>query len=797
MIKHLLVLIFIFLGGFVISQDILNMELLSNVEFGESGNDIWGFVDENGTEYAVMGTRTATRIYSLEDPTNPIERYTVTGAASTWRDIKYYEGFLYVTTDRGSDGLTIIDCTQAPDTFSFTRWKPEITAGNSMDTLRRAHNIYIDTDTGIAYIAGHNIGRRGVILANLKVDPNEPVVLSVIDVAYSHDVYTHNGRLYSSELGDGMAIYDVTDPSNPKEITRQETSRDFCHNTWATLDNKYAFTTDERSNAYMDAYDVSEDGSAIFLDRYRPLETLDWPVIPHNTHILDKYAIVSWYTDGVVITDISKPDNIVKVGVYDTYTNEENLNPNGAWFEGCWGAYPYLPSGIILASDINTGLYVFGVDYVQAARLEGRITSDIPCGTSEPISNARVEILSPQLGYDITNINGEFKTGISYEGTFNVVVSHPSFAADTIEVEFIRGEVTELNITLKAGCIVATVVSSEDGLPIPDAKVTLNLANDEFSESYTSNADGVVSMPIKIGESYLPYFGKWGYLHALGNVIVGEEGITNIQVELEEGYQDDFFADLGWNVTEMAASGNWELGNPVGTDFGGELSNPEDDIINDLGNSCYTTGNGSDVASEDDVDGGVTVLVSPEIKASGWTSMELNYYYWFYNAAGGTPVDDSLHISLTNGQDEIFLDIVTESNSSWSQKISHVITPVMIPFNDEMKLVVRTGDYGDGHLVEAAIDGFKAIGMTPSNTTEIDLSLIKVYPNPAGNSITFEFNEVISGQIQILDTNGKIISIEKVNGAQHTFNLMNLQAGNYIGKIISADKISSIKFVKL
>jgi hypothetical protein len=280
-------------------------------------------------------------------------------------------------------------------------------------------------------------------------------------------------------------------------------------------------------------------------------------------------------------------------------------------------------------------------------------------------------------------------------------------------------------------------------------------------------------------------------------VIVGEEGITNIQVELEEGYQDDFFADLGWNVTEMAASGNWELGNPVGTDFGGELSNPEDDIINDLGNSCYTTGNGSDVASEDDVDGGVTVLVSPEIKASGWTSMELNYYYWFYNAAGGTPVDDSLHISLTNGQDEIFLDIVTESNSSWSQKISHVITPVMIPFNDEMKLVVRTGDYGDGHLVEAAIDGFKAIGMTPSNTTEIDLSLIKVYPNPAGNSITFEFNEVISGQIQILDTNGKIISIEKVNGAQHTFNLMNLQAGNYIGKIISADKISSIKFVKL
>ena len=798
MLKNILFLIMTLIAGVTYGQDILNLDLLSNVQFGEDGNDIWGFVDENGTEYAVMGTRTATRIYSLEDPTNPIERYTVFGAASTWRDIKYYEGFLYVTTDRGSDGLTIIDCTQAPESFSFTRWNPEVNAGSSIDTLRRAHNIYIDTDTGIAYLSGHNVGRRGVILADLKEDPNEPVILSVIDVAYSHDAYTYDGRLYSSELGEGMAIYDVTDPTNPIEITRQETSRDFCHNTWATTDNKYAFTTDERSNAYMDAYDVTEDGSAIFLDRYRPLESLDWPVIPHNTHIIDdKYAVVSWYTDGVVIADISKPDNIIKVGVYDTYTDEANLNPNGAWFEGCWGAYPYLPSGIILASDINTGLYVFGVDYVDAARLEGRITSDIPCGTSEPISNARVEILNPQLAYDETNINGEFKTGTSYEGTYDVVISHPSFATDTVSVEFVRGEVAELNISLKAGCIVATIVSSEDGQPISDAKVALNLANDDFSEVYTSNSDGIASMPIKIGESYLPYFGKWGYLHSVGEVIVGEEGITNIEVDLSEGYQDDFFADLGWTLIDMAGSGNWELGNPVGTEFGGQLSNPENDINDDIGNSCYTTGNGSDVASEDDVDGGETTLLSPAIKASEWTSMELKYFYWFFNDGGGTPVDDSLHISITNGQETIHLDIVTESRSNWSEEIVHTITPDMIPFNDDMRLVVSAGDYGDGHLVEAAIDGFKAIGMTPSNTVELDLSSMKIYPNPVRSIVNFDFGVEVSGSLYIIDASGSTVRIESINGETHTADFSNLPKGNYIGKLLSKELNTVVKFIKI
>jgi len=44
----------------------------------------------------------------------------------------------------------------------------------------------------------------------------------------------------------------------------------------------------------------------------------------------------------------------VEVGYFDTYTPS-----NSAGFNGAWGVYPFLPSGNILVSDINSGLYVF------------------------------------------------------------------------------------------------------------------------------------------------------------------------------------------------------------------------------------------------------------------------------------------------------------------------------------------------------------------------------------------------------------------------------------------------------
>ena len=73
----------------------------------------------------------------------------------------------------------------------------------------------------------------------------------------------------------------------------------------------------------------------------------------HNIFVKGHFAHISYYKDGYVVLDISDPTNPQLAGWYDTYPS-----PSGT-YEGAWGCYPYFPSGTVVISDINTGLYVF------------------------------------------------------------------------------------------------------------------------------------------------------------------------------------------------------------------------------------------------------------------------------------------------------------------------------------------------------------------------------------------------------------------------------------------------------
>ena len=71
---------------------------------------------------------------------------------------------------------------------------------------------------------------------------------------------------------------------------------------------------------------------------------------------------MSFYFDGLYMFDCSNPANPTLVGYYDTSTE---LHQSGV-YRGCWGGYPFLPSGNILASDMQTGLWVFGHNLVSS-----------------------------------------------------------------------------------------------------------------------------------------------------------------------------------------------------------------------------------------------------------------------------------------------------------------------------------------------------------------------------------------------------------------------------------------------
>ena len=74
-----------------------------------------------------------------------------------------------------------------------------------------------------------------------------------------------------------------------------------------------------------------------------------------NLIIKDNYVYVSHYHDGLWIWDISDPSNPIVVGNYDTYPASVATGN----YKGAWGVYPLLPSGNILVSDMQSGLFVF------------------------------------------------------------------------------------------------------------------------------------------------------------------------------------------------------------------------------------------------------------------------------------------------------------------------------------------------------------------------------------------------------------------------------------------------------
>ena len=79
--------------------------------------------------------------------------------------------------------------------------------------------------------------------------------------------------------------------------------------------------------------------------------------IDHNGYVKDNTYYLANYRAGLRILDISNigatTNPMTEIGFFDTYPEDDN-----AAFDGVWSAYPYLPSGNIIISDINRGLFV-------------------------------------------------------------------------------------------------------------------------------------------------------------------------------------------------------------------------------------------------------------------------------------------------------------------------------------------------------------------------------------------------------------------------------------------------------
>ncbi|MEM9928811.1 MAG: carboxypeptidase regulatory-like domain-containing protein, partial [Bacteroidota bacterium] len=542
-----------------------------------------------------------------------------------------------------------------------------------------------------------------------------PTFVSFAPNVYSHDVFVQDSVMYASEIFEGdLTLYDVRDPQNIFEMGVQQTPRTFTHNAWTTATGDVVFTTDERGNASTAAYDISDPQDIQLLDEFRPTRSLGNGSIPHNVHVLNEYLIISHYTDGVEIVDASVPNNLVEVAYYDSW-----YGGDGGFF-GSWGAYPFLPSGLVLSTDINNGLFVVEVDYKRAARLQGQVT-DLTTGNA--LNNVTVTVGAPQVITDGTDALGDYIVGTAASGMFEVTYSLPGYFPEVVTVNFQHGVIQTVNVQLRPKMLTSfsgTVRSSNTNLGIENAPV--RIVGEDGTFDATTDANGNVTVNNIFEGDYTVYTGKWGFKDAALDVSVTAGGVA-FSMMLDPGFQDGFAVDQGWTVINNAVTGAWERGLPNGTSFNEAISNPnvDADSPTDVGMSAYVTGNlANGSVGDDDVDGGTTTLLSPVFDPASFPGADdllVRFQYWFFNEGGTGLTDDTLKIFFTNGTDSEVLEAYFSNDQNSNTAISTWVpvslrmSELTIPLTATMQFGALIGDTGEGHLVEGGIDNFQIEGV--------------------------------------------------------------------------------------
>ena len=426
------VFIFILLIAELINSQ-TNIEFISNLnQHRTSGyNDIWGYVDPSGNEYALLGVGNGTSIINLADPSNPIEVAFIPATQTIWRDIKVHDQYAYVVSDGASDGLQIIDLTQLPNSATL--------ANQTLNFFSRAHNIFIED--GYAYAVGTE-GGGGMHILDLSnpINPTETAYYTAS--GYIHDLVVWNDTAIVCAGSSGSYhLVDVTDKSNPQFINASAAIPGiYAHSGWISEDKRYFFATEEFDQTDLMVWDLKDRSS---WDLVVPSWQMNSNATIHNLFILGNYAHISYYVDGYVVLDISNPTDPVLAGQYDTYDGLDGP------FKGAWGVFPYFPSGYTIISDIETGLYVLKFDAPSSVDddylpLSFRLFQNYPNpfnpSTQIDFSIANVEFVNlsvyNSLGEKVTELVNEYKPA----GSYSVVFDTPEISSGIYIAELIAGD---------------------------------------------------------------------------------------------------------------------------------------------------------------------------------------------------------------------------------------------------------------------------------------------------------------------------------------------------------------------
>jgi len=320
------------------------------LDFDQGTSDITGFY-QNQREYAVVGlVEDAAAIVDIDDPANPVIASTISGSASIWRDLKYWNEHLYIGTE-AYDGIKVVDVSNP--------YHPELVY--TITNVTNSHNIHIDSD-GFLYIVGAQ--GHDIWIFDLS-NPAQPQHVGSWDGEYLHDIDVYNGKIYGAGIYTGhFYIIDVSDKTKPETLVKHYTGSDgiSTHDCAVFKNEKILVTADENLGGHIKIWDIEDYENINLLSEYQTHESHS----AHNIYIrydqdTDRpLLIVSYYVDGTRVLDVSDPVNPIEVGYFDT----SSLT---GLYDGNWGTYVYLPSGYLISSDRQNGLFIFSSPFTDSS----------------------------------------------------------------------------------------------------------------------------------------------------------------------------------------------------------------------------------------------------------------------------------------------------------------------------------------------------------------------------------------------------------------------------------------------
>lgn len=409
--KQLLFACLFFISTNALAQKSLNIDSLFNWQdeslTPSSGhhntyNEIWGYA-KNGAEYAIIGTTAGTHIFDVTNPSTSTQVAFIEGAFSgsavVHRDFHDYDDYLYIVCDEGPSTLQIVDLRNLPDTATVVY--------DSDALFARSHNIFIDSSSARMYMCGGTKEFAVYSLAN----PTAPTLLvdCSVDVpfwgsvGYVHDVYVRNDTAYCNAGSRGLFVVDFSNILEPQMIGSLSTyvQSGYNHSGWLMPHSPYYALADETHGLDIKIIDVSDMGNLQVTDTIG--SNVNPNSIVHNVIYANGFLFASFYFDGVYMFDCSNPAHPTLAGFYDTSTE---LHQAGR-YRGCWGVYPFLPSGNILASDMQTGLWVLGHTMVSSME-ENSAKANAPSIYPNPTTN---QLFFPnqllQSSYSIIDMMGK------------------------------------------------------------------------------------------------------------------------------------------------------------------------------------------------------------------------------------------------------------------------------------------------------------------------------------------------------------------------------------------------------